>query len=149
MPRRSARHAKSLGQAAKRIEMAFDGLSMTVPTVEPVSLTEPDLFAERARGEDVILAWDNAVDGGRVRLFMTDCAGSHGGIGESEIECEGPDTGSLTLPGVFLDALEDGDWSRGECGSHTLERYHAAASEDGEVRLESAAPIYVFWFPGL
>ena len=137
--------ATTMGESS----LVLDALSLTVPTVEPVELTEADPFSGRARGDDVTLAWGDPVDGARVRLFMTDCAGSHGGIGESEIECEGPDIGSITLPGVFLDALEDGDWSRGECGSHTLDRYHASASEDGELRLESAAPIYVYWFPGL
>jgi hypothetical protein len=44
------------------------------------------------------------------------------------------------LPGAFLDRLDAGSWSRGECGSHALERYRVASPEgDASLRLETIA----------
>lgn len=102
---------------------------------------------ERARGADATLRWSNPMLHARVRVHMTDCVGSHGGIAPAEIECEGPDTGSLVLPGPYLDLLEDGDWTHGECGSHTFERYHSAtAAGDDTVRVETVSDAGFFWF---
>jgi hypothetical protein len=79
---------------------------------------------------------------------MTDCTGSHGGFADAEIECEGPDTGELVIPGTFLDALEAGNWGQGECGLHTFDRYHSATPEgDTTVRFETVGPGDVFYFP--
>ena len=83
-----------------------------------------------------------------MRLHMTDCAGSHGAIGESEIECDAPDAGELTLPDAFLDALEAGDWSHGECGSHNLIRYAADTAADESFRFEAQGVTGFYYFPG-
>jgi len=89
------------------------------------------------RSGDAVLRWSNPVDGARVRLDMTDCRGSHGAIGEAEIQCEGPDTGELTLPGAFLDVLDAGDWTHGECGSHAIIRYAYAAADGDSFHFEA------------
>ena len=79
---------------------------------------------------------------------MTDCTGSHGGLAAAELECEGPDTGDLVIPGAFLDVMDAGDWSHGECGSHAFERYHSAALEDDDtVRLETVGDAGFFYRP--
>lgn len=102
-------------------------------------------FAER--DGDVVLSWSNPISGTTVRLAMTDCTGSHGGVGEYEIECEGPDTGELTIPGAFLDILDDGAWDRGECGSHRLERANGVSSADGTFRFESRRTRHLYYRP--
>jgi hypothetical protein len=103
---------------------------------------------QRGEGESASLRWSNPIQDARVRLHMTGCVGSHGGIATAEIECEGPDTGELVIAGVFLDALAAGDWTHGECGGHELLRYHAAADpQDDGLRFESGAVTQFFWRP--
>ena len=120
--------------------------STTGPPIEDGSW----VGAITSRGSsDAVLRWQDPILDARIRLHMTDCAGSHGGFAAAEIECEGPDTGELVVPGSFLSTLEAGDWSHGECGSHTFERYHASAPEDDSLtRLETVGPGAFFYFPG-
>jgi quercetin dioxygenase-like cupin family protein len=127
-----------------------DGISLELPTA-----TQPmhdgdwaQLIESRAAGADVALRWTNPTDDARVRLHMTDCTGSHGGIAAAELECEGPDTGELVVPGALLDIMVDADWSRGECGSHRFERYHRAVAPSESMRLETVGDGGFFWRPG-
>ncbi len=109
------------------------------------------LLSDRADGEDVTLRWSDSVEFARIYLRMTTGIGTHGGISPTEIECEGPDTGSLTLPGRYLDALYSAGWSCGECGGNDLFRYHSAeemtSTNTVQLRVQSSAN---FWhIPGL
>jgi hypothetical protein len=127
------------------VVVAVDGLSFTAPIVESPS-PEGDwtqALSARPAGESLTLRWANPSAGARLRLHMTDCTGTHGGAAAAEIECEAADSGQLVLPGTFLDALAAGDWSRGECGSHRLERYHVDG--DNLLRLETIARADVFY----
>jgi hypothetical protein len=130
--------------------IGVDGLELEAPTIEP---PDPDVdwslrIQERGAGEDVTLRWSNAVAGARVRLHMTDCIGSHGGLAPAELQCEGPDTGELTLPGAFIEVMEGGDWSHGECGSQLFERYHSATPKgDPSIRFETVGDGGFFWRP--
>ncbi len=127
--------------------MTLSGVTLRVTTSPP---PEPDgdwTQAIETRTGDAVLHWTNPVAGARVRLHMTDCAGSHGAIGEAEVECDAPDTGALTLPDSYLDALEAGDWSHGECGSHELIRYQAASDEDDGIRFEAQGVTGFYYFP--
>jgi hypothetical protein len=138
--------ASTAGETA----IAFDGLTLLAPTVRPVIPTGDwnQALSDRPTGADVTLSWSNPIAGARVRLAMTDCVGSHGGIGEAEIECEGPDSGELVMDGGILDALDDGDWTRGECGSHNFDRYHSTApADDALTRFESFATRSLFYRP--
>ena len=130
--------------------ITFDGITLEAPTIsgaDQIGDWAQDIN-KRGDGDDVTLRWSNPIEKARVRLSMTDCTGSHGGIGEAEIECEGPDTGELVLPGAFLDALDAGDWTHGECGSHPFERYHAAAIVgDDTVRYETVGDAGFFYRP--
>lgn len=105
------------------------------------------LLAARAPGQDVALTWSDPVDSARIYLRMTTGIGTHGGISPVEIECEGPDVGTLVLPGAYLDALYADGWSCGECGGNDLVRYHAAEVDAGgttvQLRAEASAG---FWF---
>jgi hypothetical protein len=105
------------------------------------------LLESRADAEDVVLRWSNPLPSARVYLRMTTGIGTHGGISPVEIECEGPDSGTLTIPGSYLDALYADGWSCGECGGNELIRYHADRAGSGadaaELRTESGA---TFWF---
>lgn len=140
------------GQAstAGDISVTFEDTTLVAPTVEALEADGDWAEAIEGRaGGDATLSWTNPIQKARVRLHMTDCVGSHGGIAPAEIECEGPDTGTLVIPGTFLDALAAGDWSHGECGSHEFERYHAAAPPgDDSIRMESVADAGLFWRPG-
>jgi len=103
-------------------------------------------LAARASGADVSLRWTNPSPNARVRLHMTDCIGSHGGLAAAEVECEAADTGALVLPGAFLDRIVAGDWSHGECGFHTFERYYIGTSdEDDTFRLETVTGESVYF----
>lgn len=129
------------------VVVAVDGVSLSAPIVESPS-PEGDwtqALSARAAAESVTLRWGNPSPGARLRLHMTDCAGTHGGLAVAEIECEAADSGQLVLPGAFLDALAAGDWSRGECGGHRLERYHVDG--DDLLRLETIARADVFYRP--
>jgi hypothetical protein len=112
-----------------------------VPTEDWSSLMEA-----RAPGEDVVLDWSNPVATARIYLRMTTGIGTHGGISPVEIECEGRDTGTLTLPGAYLDALYADGWSCGECGGNEVLRYHATETEAGtstiQLRAEAGASFY-------
>jgi len=116
-------------------------------TASPLPTTNWDqLLADRADGQDVTLQWSNPIDTARVYLRMTTGIGTHGGISPFEIECEGRDTGSLTLPGSYLDALYSTGWSCGECGNNDLFRYHATETTIGDytVQLRSQSSVS-FW----
>lgn len=129
------------GEVAPGFELAACLSPAPQPTTEWNELLE-----QRAPGEDVVLAWSNPVETARVYLRMTTCIGTHGGISPVEIECEGKDVGKLTLPGVFLDALYEQGWGRGECGTNDVWRYHATELGSGDaavqLRAESGASFY-------
>ena len=124
-------------------------LSTCVPTAVAPTDDWSLLMGARADGEDVTLAWSDPIEGARISMRMTTGIGTHGGISPVEIECEGPDTGSLTLPGVYLDALFVDGWSCGECGDNHLFRYFAKDGEvsSGTVRFQSESEHVFFFHP--
>jgi hypothetical protein len=130
-------------------DIVFDAMTLKAPTIDGVKPADDWANTIKSRGAgDAVLTWSNPLEGARVRLFMTDCEGSHGGIGAAELECEGPDSGELVLPSSFLDALDAGDWSHGECGSHALQRYTADAPEDDDsLRFETLSETFMFYRP--
>lgn len=145
-------HAIGEAHAPGEVVVEVDGLSLRA-TSDPDMTPAADWTAAigaRASGADVSLRWTNPSPDARIRLHMTDCTGSHGGLAEAEIECEGSDTGVLILPGAFLDRLDAGDWTHGECGSHRFERYEIGTAEgDDTFRLETVAPGNLFYRPDL
>lgn len=121
---------------------------------EKVTAPTPDgdwsaLLAARQPAADVTLTWSDPDPAARVHLRMTTGIGTHGGISPVEIECDGPDAGSLTLPGAWLDSLYAEGWSCGECGGNDLWRYRAAVSAGAkpvQFRVQAKAS---FWYrPG-
>jgi len=134
---------------AGEVEIEVDGLVLTSPTIDVAEADGDWARAISDRGsDDAVLRWTNPILDARVRLHMTDCVGSHGGLAEAEIECEGPDTGELAIPDAYLDILDAGDWSHGECGSHLFARYHAAAPvDDTTIRLETWGEAGLFYRP--
>jgi len=133
------------------VTIEVDGMTLEAPSTERPEQDGDwnNVLSGRNAGEDATLRWKNPYEHARVRVRMTDCIGSHGGLAPAEIECEGPDTGELVLPGAFVDALDAGDWSHGECGSHDFERYHAAAPVgDDTIRFETVSDAGFFYRPG-
>ena len=143
-------HAVGEAHDPGEVVVRIDGLTLRAPSDHAMT---PDgdwyeVVAARSSGTGVSLRWSNPSPNTRIRLHMTDCAGSHGGLAAVEIECEGPDVGVLVLPGAFLDRLDAGDWSRGECGSHTFERYSVGTADgDDTFRLETVARANLFYRP--
>ena len=138
--------ASTLGGASINV----GGMTLEAPTVDRPKADGDwsEILHSRQAGTDAVLRWTNPVANARVRVYMTDCIGSHGGFAPAEIECEGPDTGELVLPGTFLDTLEAGDWTHGDCGSHTFERYHSGTVVgDDSVRFETVSDAGFFYFP--
>lgn len=123
---------------------AFTAQTCPVVPVDPAADWSALLDA-RGPGEDVVLRWSNAQEGARVRLRMTTGIGTHGGISPVEVECEGPDTGALTLPGAYLDALYADGWACGECGGNDLVRYRSGAAGDRGAWFTSEA-VTSFWY---
>ncbi len=143
-------YATGSASSEGEISIELEDLLLSAPSIERMEADGDWVQAVTSRGDgDAVLKWSNPIQDARVRLFMTDCQGSHGGMAEAEIQCEGPDTGELVIPGAYLTQLEAGDWTHGECGSHDLERYHAAAPEgDTTTRLETVSDGGFFYFPG-
>jgi hypothetical protein len=126
----------------------FEVSSCAVAELQPTSDWSA-LLAERAEGEDVVLEWGDPDPAARLQLRMTTGVATHGGIAHAEVECEGPDTGSLTLPGPFLDALYAEGWSCGECGGNLLVRYRAGSVEAGghPVHLSAQTGAWFWYIP--
>lgn len=122
-------------------------LSSKVPAAVEEANSWDNAMEDRAQGEDATLMWKSPVPGARYYLRMTTGIGTHGGISPAEVECEGPDTGSLTLPGSYLDELYSAGWSCGECGSNEFIRYRVAETESEGLKIEvrTAVP-YSFYF---
>lgn len=121
-------------------------------TVAPTPSEDWDAqMAARQAGEDVTLAWSNPSASARVYLRMTTGIGTHGGISPVELECEGPDSGTLTLPGAFLDDLYAQGWSCGECGVNALYRYRLSEQQtsEGLVELRARSRVTFYHHPGL
>ncbi len=132
--------------AAGGVVPAFSLEACAPPTITPVGDWSA-LMEARAAGADVTLTWSAPVAGARVYLRMTTGIGTHGGVSPVEIECEGPDTGTLTLPGAYLDALYADGWSCGECGDNTLRRYFAAETQAADATLQlRVMSETTFWF---
>lgn len=149
--------SESIGDPGARATLTGTGgevgpfeLSVCVP--EPVVPAKDwsQMMTDRGPGEDVTLTWNNAVPGARVYLHMTTGIGTHGGISPVEVECEGPDSGALTLPGAYLDQLyAPGSWSCGECGDNQLKRYFAADAPvaPGKLRFRAEAWTGLYFHP--
>lgn len=123
-----------------------------VATTCPVDAPAADgdwaaLLAARKPGADVTLRWKNPDAAARVRLRMTTGFATHGGIAHAEIECEGRDTGALTLPGNYLDTLYAEGWACGECGNNDLIRYRSALIGATGAAFTSEAVTTFFFIP--
>ncbi len=141
-------HGTGTVNAYGEVAVVVEGTTLRVTTGEsPMPTSDWGTAISSREQSDAVLQWVSPVDGARIKLRMVDCAGSHGGISVSEIVCEAPDTGQLVIPASFLDTLDNGDWSRGECGSHQLIRYQSDVSADGTIRLESHEVTGFFYRP--
>jgi hypothetical protein len=124
--------------------------SLSARRVAPFAGAEAwsDLIKARAPGEPAVLRWSNPDPAARIYIRMTTGVGTHGGIAHAEVECEGPDTGELVLPGAFLDELFSEGWSCGECGTHALWRYDAAESEgDSPIQFRVWSQAWFYFHP--
>lgn len=128
---------------------SLDGVTARSCRVGPVGPASDwsTVLADRGAGEDVELTWTHPNPEARIRLRMTTGVATHGGVAHAEVECEGPDTGSLVLPGPFLDELYSEGWACGECGDNTLLRYRAGRIGDSGARLVQEAKTHFWYIP--
>ncbi len=137
------------------LDAVVDGQSVSLSTCvpKPFSLDSSSLeesIGDWEPGDDLVLRWSDVEPGARIYLHMTTGIGSHGGISPVEIECEGQDKGELVIAASFLSALACPEcWSCGECGYHSLVRYHTgeATVEGKTVRLNNIQSIGFGFFP--
>lgn len=124
-------------------------LSVCVPAAITPSTDWNALMEARAPGEDVTLMWSDPIPGARFYMRMTTGIGTHAGVSPVEVECEGPDSGSLTLPGPYLDDLYANGWSCGECGDNRLQRYAAAEATlaGATARFSVQAGVFFYFHP--
>jgi hypothetical protein len=136
-----------------------DGFTVTASGVAPI---EPELGGSCASelrltdGQDTVLSWSDPDPEARVRVWMPSPNNGHGLPSNAVIECEGTDTGSLTIPAALIEAfpaLVEADTCSGiacvsiDCPPSTLSRYRsgsaAAGSEQVELRIQSDVVFYL------
>ena len=141
--------ATGTATAAGEVSIEVEDFALTSSTIGSPEERGSWLDAIISRGSgDAVLRWKEPILHARIRLHMTDCIVSHGGFAAAEIECEGPDTGELIVPGSFLDEVEAGDWNHTQCGDHSFDRYHASSPDDDTLtRLETVGPGTLFYHP--
>ncbi len=82
-------------------------------------------FPNFKRNTDFEFTWSNPDTSARVRLFMA-ADNAHGQPSAAIIECDSPDTGSLTVPAALLNEFIDPqNWTCGDCPTHRLTRYRS------------------------
>lgn len=125
----------------------FGGFSLSV--APPAPLVVPDLAGlaiDPAR--DLTIEWTPGGDpAARVHLWLHTDRG-HAAIHPVVIECDAPDTGSLTVPQAMIAAYADpAAWSCGDCIPSWIERVtRARATVDGtelELRVSSQVELYL------
>jgi hypothetical protein len=100
-------------------------------------------------GEDFVIAWTPAGDGGRVRVTLNSNNQGHGMPYLAIIECDVADSaGEVAIPAALLDAFpETSAWSvcaGTDCPPSTIRRYHRDGwpiGDDQEVVLEVGSQV--------
>jgi hypothetical protein len=132
------------------ITVSAEAFAVSACAVSPLVPSEDwaGVLAAREPGQDAILRWEPE-EGARVSLRMTTGAETHAGLAHAVVECEGPDTGELSLPGALLEVLFSEGWDCGNCGTHALMRYRQGEAPAGEaqVRLRVSTPSYFLFVP--
>lgn len=109
--------------------------ALTAGGVRPI---EPDLAGAESDelhlvdGGDVVLSWDDSEPGARVRLTLKGENDGHGLPLNTIIECDAPDTGSITVPRALVEAFPEKARTEicdgHDCPASTLERYRRDAT---------------------
>lgn len=113
------------------------------PTVDRAGTLD---FPRFSMGAGYTFTWTPVDPGSRVRLWMAaDVA--HGQPYAAIVECDAPDTGSLSIPAGILDGyIDPSNWSCGECPEQYLMRYRVATTADDsfELLVGTRMPFYYF-----
>lgn len=117
--------------------------------VDPISL---DLVAGGESGADTLrledgadleLSWDGAEAGRRVRLQIKSNNQGHGQPVLALIDCEGDDTGSLTVPRAMIEAFPEKPYQNicagVDCPPSSLMRFTRARTAVGDLTMELVA----------
>lgn len=86
----------------------FPAFSVTAGGVQQVSATLSGSMNDELRlvdGSDLTLTWSGSEPGARVRLTLLSPNDAHGLPSNHIIECDAPDTGSLTIPRALVEAF--------------------------------------------
>jgi len=109
-------------------------------------------FPAFAADTDFTFQWTATDPSARVQLRMAADA-AHGQPFSAMVECDAPDTGSLTVPAALVtEFIAPQHWSCGECPTQTLTRYRSATIDlDGEtleLRVGNTVQFFYFGFLG-
>ena len=121
---------------------------MSAPAVAPL-VSDVEQTVTLAGGADRTFTWQPGGNATRVRLSLIADNECHGCPWRAVIECDAPDTGSLTVPRAMIEAFpETHPFCAGsDCPTSSLARYArttAAVPGGGRVALEVASEA-VFW----
>jgi hypothetical protein len=113
------------------------------PTVDQAGALD---FPRFGTGTGHTFTWTPVDPGSRVRLWMAaDVA--HGQPYAAIVECDAPDTGSLTIAADILDGFIDPqNWSCGECPEQYLMRYRRATTPDDSFELLVGTRLAFFYW---
>jgi hypothetical protein len=129
------------------------GFTVTAPVSSfDLVVEDPDQWAGTAvtGDEDLVVRWEPAGAGERIRLTMPTDLG-HAAYPPVVIECDTPDTGSITVPRALVSEWADPDnWACGVCPRPNIIRYRrtTVATPAGELRVlaMTGRPIEIFPF---
>jgi hypothetical protein len=125
--------ARAAGDDVAAFELSVDAPDAPNLAVQGAGTLDFPAFAPDT---DFTFSWNEPDPASRVFLRMAADA-AHGQPFSAMIECDAPDTGSLTVPAALLTEYIDGShWSCGECPTQTLTRYRAATADFGSETLE-------------
>ncbi len=133
---------------------AFE-LSVDAPNVGNLAVQNAGTldFPAFAPDTDFTFAWTDTDPSARVQLRMAADA-AHGQPFAAMIECDAPDTGSLTVPAALLtEYIDPQHWSCGECPTQTLTRYRHATTNLGngqtlELRVGNTVQFFYWGYAG-
>jgi hypothetical protein len=132
------------GDALPAMSLDARGVVPMAPAISDGKITVP-----YPAGEDFVIAWTPAGDGGRVRVTLNSNNQGHGMPYLAIIECDVADSaGEVAIPAALLDAFpETSAWSvcaGTDCPPSTIRRYHRDGwpiGDDQEVVLEVGSQV--------
>jgi hypothetical protein len=114
---------------------AFPAFSVTAGAVPTLEATFPDDKITIQDGVDFTLRWTAGDGDARVRVILNANNAGHGAPYAAILECDGPDTGSIVIPGALISAFPSTmAWQAcagSDCPPSRVMRYRRGTTEAG------------------